>query len=85
VVVVVCLGGVVVKHVGVLLVAIKIVNNISRVLKETRKKHTWGSRHRISSPYCYECYFSSFLLLQHALALCLSFYLSKHEFTCRST
>jgi Chromo (CHRromatin Organisation MOdifier) domain len=35
--------------------------------------------------HCYEHYFSSFLLLRHMLALCLLFYLSKHEFTCKST
>jgi hypothetical protein len=29
-------------------------------------------------------HFSSFLLLWHATALCLSFYLSLHKFTCRS-
>jgi hypothetical protein len=34
---------------------------------------------------CYKHYFSSFLLILHVLALCLSFYLSKHKFTCRST
>jgi hypothetical protein len=44
-----------------------------------------GYRLKLITGSCYERYFSSFLLLRHVFALCLLFYLSKHEFTCRST
>jgi hypothetical protein len=49
-------------------------------VNEIKIKKCWNKSIR-----CYEQYISSFLLLQHAFALCLSFYLSEHEFTCRNT